>query len=152
MRSVRKAEADRFRKQGFQSGAQKRGLKYQAKVLRLLESYKTRTGRTETLVGECAFEFYDRGGRGFCYPDILVLAEDRILILECKLTQTDVAELQIFQLYAPVVSLMWSLPIIGVAVYRNCVRQLKNPTLNIWGLIDRPLAEVDPFYSYHLTL
>lgn len=105
-----------------------------------------------TLWHDVWIEFEDANGRGCCGPDILLECDDRVLVVECKLTQTDVAEHQIFQLYAPCLRLMWAKPIIGVAIFRNLMRQPKNPVLNIWDLVEGELLDHNVFNTYHLTV
>ena len=119
-------------------------------MLRKLEGILDR--ERVTIYGSLWIRYVDAEGPGLCNPDIVLECDDRVLVLECKLTQTDVAENQIFQLYAPVIRLMWNKPILGVAVFRNLIRQPKNPILNLTGLLTQPLLDCDVFSTWHLTL
>lgn len=97
-------------------------------------------------------EYYDVNGRGFCNPDIVLEADDRVLVLECKLTQTDVAQAQIEQLYKPCLKFMWAKPVFGVGVFRNLTRQPFCPVLGIKELLWGEMLDINPFSTWHLTI
>lgn len=104
------------------------------------------------VMGNLWLEYFDTNGRGLCNPDIVLRTHDRVVVLECKLTQTDVAWSQIAQLYKPCLSFLWSLPVFGVGVYRTLVRQPKNPVLRLDELLWGEMINNDPFTSLHLTI
>jgi len=129
-------------------------LQYQKRVLKKLEKLRFNWGLDldSVLYGEMWLEYEDDNGYGMCSPDIVLDLEDRILVLECKLTQTETARLQIFQLYAPVLSRCWNKPIVGVGVFRNLISKAENPVLNIEHLCKAPLEELDTYYTLHWTI
>lgn len=60
--------------------------------------------------------FADQNGKGFAQPDFYVLGEEGILLVECKLSQTDVAFSQMKYLYAPLLEHYYELPVTSVQV------------------------------------
>lgn len=72
------------------------------------------------------FEFFDANGRGVCEVDHIILRPDRVVVVECKLTQTPRAFSQLERLYLPVVRKIFSqVPVQGVMV---CKRLYEVPT------------------------
>lgn len=65
------------------------------------------------------FQFKDANGFGFCQTDHLLVTPTGIIILECKLTQTEKAWVQLDNLYLPVLSAVYSLPVYTIQVCRN---------------------------------
>lgn len=65
------------------------------------------------------FEYADNHGRGFCQPDFLFHTVQGALILECKLTDTPVAESQLKDLYYPVVSEALGCAVRGIIVVKH---------------------------------
>jgi hypothetical protein len=73
------------------------------------------------------FEFYDIDGRGTCEVDHLVLYEDRVIVVECKLTQTPRGLSQLNLLYLPVVRQVFkSAAVSGVMI---CKKLYEEPEL-----------------------
>src|SRR4051812_24584328 len=52
------------------------------------------------------FQYVDQHGRSCCQTDHYVVLDDQVLLLECKLTQTDVAFTQMDQLYKPILRML----------------------------------------------
>lgn len=65
------------------------------------------------------FEFEDSRGLGHCQPDLLLIQSDRVIVIECKLTWTPVAQTQLSDLYLPVVEFVFGLPVVLVTICRN---------------------------------
>lgn len=49
-------------------------------------------------------EFEDAHGTGFAQPDFFLLGQRSLLLVECKLTQTETAEVQLLHLYSPLLA------------------------------------------------
>ncbi len=99
--------------------AQKAGLAYEKKVGRTLK----RMLRDGELQGELRLNqwilFADDNGIGWAQPDIYLLMEKSILLMECKLTQSDVATPQLLSLYLPLLRKIYNLPILCLQVCHN---------------------------------
>lgn len=67
------------------------------------------------------FAFEDVNGPGLAQPDHFAVLPDKILLFECKLTQTPEAWRQIRGLYGPILSFYFGLPVEGVQVCRRVV-------------------------------
>lgn len=66
------------------------------------------------------FEFLDSSGPGYCQPDIWGPdGKGGIVVLECKLTWTLSARLQIQGLYGPVLEHIFKCPARGVIICKN---------------------------------
>lgn len=65
------------------------------------------------------FEFFDSHGLGYCSPDIILPFGGEVFVLECKLTATDEADVQLSGLYLPVVSHHTKRAARGIIVVRH---------------------------------
>lgn len=65
------------------------------------------------------FSFHDAAGHGYCQIDHLVLFPTGVLLIECKLTQTDSAFLQMSQLYVPILEFIYKRPVITLQACRG---------------------------------
>jgi len=70
------------------------------------------------------FAFEDANGPGCCQMDHLAVFPDQVLVIECKLSETDYAWLQIEALYAPVLGEYFQRPVTGI----QATRHLRNET------------------------
>ena len=52
-------------------------------------------------------------------PDHYIITDERILLMECKLTQTDSATPQLLSLYLPLLRFIYEKPIICLQVCQN---------------------------------
>ncbi len=108
-----------FKKSRPRRSALKRGLAYEKVVGREL---KRQIGdgslKGELFLGQWIL-FSDAGGIGWAQPDAYVLMEDRILLLEAKLTQSDAAVPQLLSLYLPLLRQIYNLPILCAQVCHN---------------------------------
>jgi hypothetical protein len=55
-------------------------------------------------------------GLDWAQPDHFLILDDRVLLLECKRTQTPAAWHQLAAVYAPLLAYMYELPVVGVQV------------------------------------
>ena len=125
----------------------KRGHAYERVLGRQLQ----RWNRTGVLPGELRlsqwFLFSDSNGIGWAQTDAYLLTNDnRILLLEAKLTQTDSANPQLLSLYLPLLRHIYERPILCLQVCRN-LRYL--PPKLVDGpqeLLDKPGAGV---FTWH---
>ncbi|KKM17739.1 hypothetical protein LCGC14_1672780, partial [marine sediment metagenome] len=63
--------------------------------------------------------FCDINGVGWAQPDAYVLMEDKIILFEAKLTQSDSAVPQLLSLYLPLLRQIYNLPILCAQVCHN---------------------------------
>lgn len=108
-----------FSKRSPKARAQKAGLAYEKKVGRTLK----RMLRQEELEGELRanqwVQFSDENGIGWAQPDFYLLMENGILLMECKLTQSDSATPQLLSLYLPLLRKIYNLPILCLQICHN---------------------------------
>lgn len=108
-----------FPKQKPKQRAHKAGMAYERKVGRWLK----RMIQNGELSGELCLNqwllFADDNGVGWAQPDAYILMEKRILLMECKLTQSDVATPQLLSLYLPLLRKVYDLPILCLQVCHN---------------------------------
>ena len=64
-------------------------------------------------------EYLDENGLGYAQPDIFILQEDQILLLEVKLTQTENGWAQMEDLYEPLLHHIYGLPVHQCLVCQN---------------------------------
>lgn len=99
-------------------GAKARGLAYERKLgLFLSKKYPSATH-----LGEW-FHFLDANGSGYAQPDAYVVFPSLVVAFECKLTQTVRAELQLRELYLPLLAHVYSRPVVGVQVCKYLVAE-----------------------------
>lgn len=103
-------------------GARARGLAYERKVGRHLEQLLAQGQLHGRLFSGQWLYFEDDGGPGHAQPDHFIVRPDSVLLLECKLTQTDLAWEQVEGLYSPLLKHLFNLPVVGVQVCRNLRR------------------------------
>lgn len=68
------------------------------------------------------FEFFDANGHGYCQPDIVVDGHGRVLVVECKLTDIELAQAQLDYLYLPVLREVYRRPVVGLIVVRHLTK------------------------------
>lgn len=64
-------------------------------------------------------QFSDEQGVSFAQPDAWIECKDMVLLFECKLTQSDGAEMQAMSLYAPLLEELLGKPVVGCQVFKN---------------------------------
>lgn len=92
------------------------GLKYESIVGNAIE--KTLGPIAKVRKGQW-FEFEDRNGLGVCQPDIIIELPNKIIVCECKLTETSNGRDQIKFLYGPILEKYYNLPVHGIVVSRH---------------------------------
>jgi hypothetical protein len=92
-------------------GAKAQGLRYERALARALPAAKH---------GQW-FEYQDKNGHGYCQVDLMLQLLSGILILEAKYTWCPEGHAQIENLYIPVVSAAWGLPVAGLVVCKRLV-------------------------------
>lgn len=112
---------------GRARGAKAQGLRYERSLAKALPCAKH---------GQW-FEFEDRNGRGFCQVDLMLQLLSGILILEAKYTWTAEGHLQIEELYSPVVSAAWGMPVAGLVVCKKLLPGM--PGVSVAGDLDTAL-------------
>lgn len=66
------------------------------------------------------FEYTDAAGHGYCQPDIIVVGKTSVLVVECKLTDVELARRQLAELYVPVLRHVYGgRPVYGLVVVRH---------------------------------
>lgn len=82
-------------------GSQGAGIRFQDRIGAILET-EIRAKRLEGRLYSDLWLFYeDANGQGYAQPDHFILQPERIILLECKLTQVDTAWDQMDGLYVP---------------------------------------------------
>lgn len=64
-------------------------------------------------------EFEDSKGLGYAQPDFYIVNSGGVLLLECKLSQTDTAWDQLYGLYKPLLEHIYKVPVVSVQVCKN---------------------------------
>lgn len=88
--------------------------------------------------------YTDASGSNFCQPDIYVVLPSYVLLLEVKLTQTEDAEIQLRDLYRPLLEALYSRPVVMVQVCKN----LRYKPINAISSL-REACEPGKLYTYH---
>ncbi len=108
-----------FKKSRTRKASYKRGNSYERTVGRELKrQIKDGSLSGELFLGQWIL-FCDQYGVGWAQPDAYLLMEERILLLEAKLTQTDTAVPQLLSLYLPLLRKVYELPILCIQVCHN---------------------------------
>lgn len=63
--------------------------------------------------------FQDRNGHGFAQPDHFVVMKDYVLLVEAKLTEAIDANIQLNELYGPLLGFIYRRPILLLAAFKN---------------------------------
>ena len=97
----------------------KRGLAYERKVGRFLKR-EVQTGRLdgELRLGQWIL-FADQFGVSWAQPDAILIQEKMILLMECKLTQTDSVKPQLLSLYLPLLRFIYNRPIVCLQICKQ---------------------------------
>ena len=107
----------------------KRGRGYERKVARYLKREKDKY-EGELFVGQWLL-FKDKHGYGKAQPDAYILRPDLVVLIECKLTQTDDVVPQLLQLYLPLIRQLYSRKVVCIQACHNLryapKKQIKDP-------------------------
>ena len=68
--------------------------------------------------------FADANGFGYAQPDYYLICKDKIICFEAKLTQNYLGLRQLLSLYSPLLSHIYSLPVVGVLVFKNITEDI----------------------------
>jgi hypothetical protein len=101
--------------------AAKLGLRYERNVGKELKRH-IMPSRFSDLEHNPWFTFYDVYGMGNCCPDYLLWLDNRVIIIEVKLTWVEVALAKLQELYCPVVSTALECPVLPLVICRNVNR------------------------------
>lgn len=67
-------------------------------------------------------DFFDENGRGYAQSDLFLVLSDKIVLFECKLTESAGGHEQLSLLYGPLLSYIYSRPLVLVQVCKNLRR------------------------------
>lgn len=127
---------------------QQAGFRYQRKVKKYIEQYLSKW----PCLYEQWFGFEDLNGQGRCQTDFLFVLDDRVVILEAKLSQTERAEWQLEKLYRPVCERVYDLPTFCVQCCKILRKQPKVPVLYIKDILEGDIHYLPSLSTWHLTL
>ena len=112
-------------------GTKAAGIAFQNKVGRFLAGEIDAKRLAGKLYSDLWLMFEDSGGNGFAQPDHFLLQPERIVLLECKLSQNTTAWAQIEGLYKPLLEHLFQRPVLGVQVFhRMRYEEPGRPTLS----------------------
>ncbi len=97
----------------------KRGRAYERKTGRVLRQMIKDGELSGVLHLSQWFLFADKNGTGWAQTDDYIVMEDKILLMECKLTQNETAVAQMISLYLPLLRYIYNLPVLCLQVCRN---------------------------------
>ena len=78
--------------------------------------------------------FCAANGPDWAQPDHYLVLRDRVLLLECKLSQTPAAWHQLDRVYAPLLRRLYGLPIVAVGVFNYLVAAPEGPVNSLGEL------------------
>jgi hypothetical protein len=84
------------------------------------------------------YKYKDNAGLGYCQTDFELHLDEYIIVLECKLTQTNKAKLQLLYLYKPILEWFFEKEIILVQVCRTMKTEPDWRLRNLRDLVTRP--------------
>lgn len=129
-------------KQPRLKGARAKGKTYERTILRQL---KRHFSEPEAIHYNEWIGYTDSSGTNFCQPDIYILLPSYILLLEIKLTQTENAEVQLRDLYRPLLEALYpGRPVVMVQVCKNLRYRPRN---EIQALREAKVPGL--LYTYH---
>lgn len=114
----------------------KRGRGYERKVARALKREKDKLGG-ELFIGQWLL-FKDRHGYGRAQPDVYILRPDLVVLIECKLTQTESVIPQLLNLYLPLIRGLYSRRVVCIQACHNLRYVPKKLIKDPIELIDKP--------------
>lgn len=130
-------------------GSKAAGRRYEKAVVKHIKSWAKVYQDCKIVPGQW-LEFQDAIGHGYAQPDILLIYPDRIVVLECKLSQTESARGQVMGLYKPLLEQLMGLPVFGVQVCKYLRGEQKNPIRDLESFAERKITE--DFFCWHLSL
>ena len=100
-------------------GSRAKGLAFERRVGKKLSCMIQRGELNGKLFSGHWIEFEDENGRGYAQPDHFVLTSNRIILVECKLTQRSAAWIQLRRLYKPLLEHIFGQQVICVQSCHN---------------------------------
>lgn len=113
------------------------GLQYERRVGKELKYYQTR-GKFVRVEHNPWFTFYDSCGMGNCCPDFLLWLDNKVIIVEVKLTWVEVAIHKLENLYGPVVGMALNMPTESLVICRNLAANAPRPKLTLSEALAAP--------------
>lgn len=84
------------------------------------------------------FLYKDAQGVSYCQPDYFIVRDDLVLLVECKLSQTDEAFQQMASLYVPVLRYRYERPIVTVLACKYLRFDPIAPISDLWEAWEHP--------------
>ena len=81
------------------------------------------------------FEFHDRNGKGYAQTDVLLFTHEATFVVECKLGNILAGQLQILELYKPILEFVYRRPAYGIVLARHLTEN-PSPELTVGSLHD----------------
>lgn len=126
---------------GKLKGARAKGKRYERAFNKVVKIWGE--GKGEIYIGAW-IHFVDANGRGYAQPDQFLVLEDKIILFETKLTETDTAKEQTMELYVPLLERIFARPVVACEVFRN----FRGPTATVKGL-DELLGKSGGFWKFN---
>lgn len=129
-------------------GSAARGLAFQRKVGKRLKQLIALEELFGILKDGEWYEFIDQEGIGFCQPDFELHYPDHIVCIECKLTQTPNAHLQVAELYKPVLQRVYQKKVFAIQATPMLIYK---PNVLVGDLADFVYEPTDGEVVWHVT-
>ena len=112
-------------------GAKGRGLSFERKMKKFLDKLDV------DFVHDKWISFVDLNGAGMAQPDFLVVKDDFVLLIECKLRESESGYEQMLSLYKPLVEMLYNKPVYCLQVVMSY--SLKCSTqMNFFDMLKQP--------------
>ena len=99
-------------------GARAKGKRFERAFAKALQKEVAARGLGELFIGQW-IHFLDANGKGYAQPDQYLVTPAAVYLFETKLTQSDQAESQTMELYAPLLEAIYKRPVVSCEVFRN---------------------------------
>lgn len=119
-------------------GSRAKGITYERMVGRRLQERINKGEIPAELVSSQWFSFFDSVGPGYCQIDHYLICPGFIILIECKLTQSDSAPDQMDKLYRPILEMIYGVPVVCVQVCKNLRKYPPNAIGDITDLVFKP--------------
>jgi len=123
------------RKKGKYTAVQKKGLVYEKQVARL---FKRRSDLEGKLFVSQWIMYEDVNGLGWAQVDLYLVQKEVILLVECKLSQTERAHAQLLYLYLPLLRKIYLQQIVCLQICKYMQCETDRMVLDPKDLIDYP--------------
>lgn len=137
-----------FPKTRLRSSSMKKGLAFEKNVGRHLLRMVDRGELAGSLRLGQWIVFSDDFGVSHAQPDIYLLTTKLVLLMECKLTQSDAAEDQMRLLYVPLLKHLYDMPVVCLQICKN-LRYVPNLLVNgPEDLVDKARTKMHTWHFY----